>query len=98
MSTIKNFLVAKTNKDKANAIAEIQAKYGYYLEFCERISLSDEWDKETQLATIEGYLKSRQEYLTESERFFSIDFEELTEDTEENKLLDYHRHQQSKTP
>ena len=90
MSTIKNFLVAKTNKDKANAIAEIQAKYGYYLEFCERISISDEWDKETQLATIESYLKSRQEYLTESERFFSIDFEELTEDTEENKLLDYH--------
>jgi hypothetical protein len=90
VSTIKNFLVAKTNKDKANAIAEIQAKYGYYLEFCERISFSDEWDKETQLTTIERYLKSRQEYLTESERFFSIDFEELTEDTEDNKLLDYH--------
>lgn len=90
MSTIKNFLVAKTNQDKANAIAEIQGKYGYYLEFCERISISSEWDQETQLATIERYLKSRQEYLAESEIYFSIDFDELTEDTEENQLFDYH--------
>lgn len=91
MSTISNFLVAQTNKDKANAIAELEAQYGYYsLEFCEQISISNEWDKDTQLATIERYLKSREEYLTESEKFFSIDFDDLTENTEENKLFDYH--------
>lgn len=91
MSAINNFLAAKTNQEKVNAIAILEEKYGSYgWEFNEQISNSDEWNKVTQFATIERYLESRQEYLTESERFFSVDFDELPEDLDEDKLLEYH--------
>ena len=91
MSAINNFLAAKTNQEKVNVIAILDAKYGNYgFEFCEQISNSDEWNKDTQIATIERYLESRQEYLTESERFFSVDFDEPLEVPEEDKLLEYH--------
>ena len=64
MSSIKNFLAARTHQEKVNAIANLEAKYGYYN--MANITNSKEWDKDTQIATIERYLESRQEYLNKT--------------------------------
>ena len=79
MSSIKNFLAARTSQEKINAVANLEAKYGYCCLDTENIINSKEWDRDTQITTIERYLESRQEYLNKAKKT-SIG----------HRLLDYH--------
>ncbi|MGK7898053.1 MAG: hypothetical protein AB4372_31665 [Xenococcus sp. (in: cyanobacteria)] len=90
MSSIKNFLAAKSDQEKINAVANLETKYSFYFADIENITNSEEWDRDTQIATIERYLESRQEYLNQAEKLFRTDFDELAENTERYKLFDYY--------
>ena len=90
MSSIKNFLAARTNQEKAIAIDNLEAKYSFDLTDKENITHSNEWDKDTQIATIERYLESHQEYLNRSKKVFYTNLDGVIEYADLDHSFCYH--------